>query len=260
MAKWMAWASRPARCARARSKDGIDIERHFRGWRGAMSASVIAQLGPKLPADLLARRTELPRKPAGVELSSDRLAVRPYRRSDGEELHSISNGAAVERLGRAVRAYDADALVWRFLPAGPFGDEVQLVAFHDWVESLPDARAFVVADRPTGQLVGSLSYLASDPTHLKVEIGNVWYTPAVQRAGVNAEATMLLVRHAVRLGYQRIEWKCHVDNHRSRRAALALGFRFEGIQEGHYIIKDRRRDTAWYRMLAEELATSSGTP
>ena len=31
-----------------------------------------------------------------------------------------------------------------------------------------------------------------------------------------------------------------------------MGFRFEGIQEQHRITKGRNRDTAWFRILAEE--------
>ena len=37
-----------------------------------------------------------------------------------------------------------------------------------------------------------------------------------------------------------------------RAAALHMGFTFEGIQEAHFIIKGRNRDTAWFRMLDAE--------
>jgi RimJ/RimL family protein N-acetyltransferase len=61
-----------------------------------------------------------------------------------------------------------------------------------------------------------------------------------------------MLRHAFALGYRRVEWKCDTRNSRSRRAAAAYGFTFEGIQEAHMIVKDRNRDTAWFRMLAHE--------
>ena len=51
------------------------------------------------------------------------------------------------------------------------------------------------------------------------------------------------------LGYRRVEWKCDSLNERSRRAALRLGFRFEGIFRQHMIVKGRNRDTAWFAML-----------
>lgn len=54
------------------------------------------------------------------------------------------------------------------------------------------------------------------------------------------------------LGYRRYEWKCHALNERSRRAALRLGFTFEGAFRQHMIIKGRNRDTAWFSMLDSE--------
>ena len=38
----------------------------------------------------------------------------------------------------------------------------------------------------------------------------------------------------------------------SRRAALRLGFSFEGIFRQHMIIKGKNRDTAWFSMLDSE--------
>ena len=186
--------------------------------------------------------------------------MRPYATADAEEFHAISNGEPITRLGRSVSAYDAEELIWRFMPAGPFAGSSHVAHYHDVLASLEDSLVFSVVDASSGELLGSTSYLANEPPHLKIEIGNVWYTPAIQGTGINAEATRLLVDHALGLGYERIEWKCHAANHRSRRAAEKLGFKFEGIQDAHYIHKDRRRDTAWYRLLAAEYPTPSADP
>jgi len=63
----------------------------------------------------------------------------------------------------------------------------------------------------------------------------------------------LMAKHAFDdLGYRRYEWKCNSLNAPSRRAALRLGFKFEGIFRKHMIIKGRNRDTAWYSMTDEE--------
>jgi RimJ/RimL family protein N-acetyltransferase len=74
----------------------------------------------------------------------------------------------------------------------------------------------------------------------------------VQRSKANVESTYLLLRHAFDLGYRRVEWKCDSLNERSRRSALRMGFQFEGIQEAHFIVKGRNRDTAWFRILDRE--------
>jgi RimJ/RimL family protein N-acetyltransferase len=106
------------------------------------------------------------------------------------------------------------------MPVGPFADARELAAFHRSLADRPDSRVFAVAERADGRLVGSLSYMASQPIDLKVEVAAVWYTPAVQGLGVNVEAATLVIDHAFALGYQRVEWKCHADNARSRAAAL----------------------------------------
>jgi len=213
---------------------------------------MIPELGPLLSPEVLGRRGELPDEPEPVVLTGERIVLRPYEPRDAEELHAVTDGSPVERLGRKVGAYDPDELVWRFIPVGPFADTDGLAAFQASMVARHDSLVFSAAERDTGRLLGSLSYLANRPNDLKVEIGAIWYTPAVQGVGVNVEACSLLIGHAFRLGYQRVEWKCHADNQRSRAAALRLGFTFEGIQERHQIVKDRFRDTAWFRLLAPE--------
>jgi len=49
------------------------------------------------------------------------------------------------------------------------------------------------------------------------------------------------------MGYRRYEWKCDALNEPSRRAAIRLGFTFEGIFRQHMIVKEKNRDTAWFR-------------
>ncbi len=92
-----------------------------------------------------------------------------------------------------------------------------------------------------------------EPAHRVIEVGNILYTPALQRTRAATEAMYLLARHIFEdLGYRRYEWKCNALNQPSRRAALRLGFTFEGIFRQHYIVKGRNRDTAWYSMLDSE--------
>jgi RimJ/RimL family protein N-acetyltransferase len=54
------------------------------------------------------------------------------------------------------------------------------------------------------------------------------------------------------LQYRRYEWKCDALNEPSRRAALRLGFKYEGTFRQHMIVKGRNRDTAWYSMIDAE--------
>ena len=144
------------------------------------------------------------------------------------------------------------------MPVGPFRSPEAYAEHLGSVLDRPDWQTFVVEDAATGEALGSASLIANSPTDLKVEIGALWCTPAVQGLGVIQEACLLQIEHLLTLGYQRIEWKCHAGNARSRAAAVRLGFRFEGIQDHHMVMKGRRRDTAWFRILADERAQTDG--
>lgn len=198
------------------------------------------ELPPTLPSEVLDRRSQLPRKPDPVVLRGPRVLVRPYERDDVDALHACTSGP------------NAEELVWRFMPAGPFDSADDLRAHIERLDSTENARTFTVLDADEGTPIGSFTLMNNEPAHLKVEIGAVWYGIDHQGRGINAEVTALVADHVFALGYLRFEWKCNALNERSRAAALRVGFRFEGIHESHMIAKDRVRDTAWYRMLASE--------
>jgi len=161
-------------------------------------------------------------------------------------LYEISNGSA--QLGAP--AYDPEPVIWRYMGAGPFEDEAAMRGFLTGLNHTPNLLPLCVW-RGT-DLLGIQTLMSNSPADLKIELGHIWYTPAAQGTGALAEATYLMLGHAFDLGYQRVEWKCNALNERSRRVALRMGFQFEGIQEAHVILKNRRRDTAWFRILAEE--------
>jgi RimJ/RimL family protein N-acetyltransferase len=188
-----------------------------------------------LPPEVLARRATLPKKPAPVILSGDLVELRPLDLdADVDELHAISTSPDI----------------WRYMSGGPFATPTELRAWLAQQDAAEDGRPFTVWMR--GRRVGVANLIANQPQHLKIELGSIWYGTSAQRTGASREATRLLLGHVFGLGYRRAEWKCDALNEPSRRAALSYGFTFEGIQEAHYIIKDRNRDTAWFRMLATE--------
>jgi RimJ/RimL family protein N-acetyltransferase len=206
-----------------------------------------------LPPDVLARRAALPQKPAAVALDGAIVTLRPLDlATDLAGLFAISSGAPAAVGTRRAEAFDPDARVWRYMSGGPFADARALGAWLEQQLAAPDGLPLAVRDRGTGALLGVANLMANQPAHLKLELGNIWYGPVAQGTGASAEVTYLLLEHAFTLGYRRVEWKCDARNEASRRAALAYGFAFEGIQEAHYIVKDRNRDTAWFRMLAHE--------
>lgn len=212
-----------------------------------------SRTGTPLTTDVLDRRTSLPRKPAPVTLTGKFVELVPLDlERDTAALHAVSNGEAISLGGRAVEAYDAEAIVWRYMPGGPFASAAALADYLRGQIETPNILVLCVRDRPTGRPIGVTTFMSNFPEHLKIELGGIWYSPIVQRTNANLETTYLMLRHAFDLGYRRVEWKCDSLNMRSRRAALRMGFTFEGIQDAHFIVKGRNRDTAWFRILDQE--------
>jgi RimJ/RimL family protein N-acetyltransferase len=119
-----------------------------------------------------------------------------------------------------------------------------------------DPLFYTAIDNPTAQPVGIASYLRIEPVHRVIEVGNIMYSPRLQRTSAATEIMYLMAKYVFEeLGYRRYEWKCNALNQPSRRAALRLGFSFEGIFRQHMIIKGANRDTAWFAMLDSEWPT-----
>jgi RimJ/RimL family protein N-acetyltransferase len=142
--------------------------------------------------------------------------------------------------------------IWTFLAYGPFG---AAEAFGLWLEAragITDPFSYVVIDQ-AGHACGIITLMAARPEMRVIEVGHILLSPALQRTPLATEAQYLLARCVFEtLGYRRYEWKCDARNAASRRAALRLGFAFEGLFRQHMIVKGRNRDTAWYAMLDSE--------
>mgnify|MGYP001217602598 CR=1 FL=1 len=216
-------------------------------------------IGLRLPADVLDRRTQLPLKVGSVSLEGSRIRLQPLDLDrDVEPLHEVSNGLPAELGARTIGRYDPDELIWRYMHAGPFPDAAALAAYLRKRVEAPDGLCFCVFYRATNRQVGVANYMNNAPDHLRIELGGIWYSPLVQGTGVNAEVTYLMLQHAFELGYRRVEWKCNARNERSRRAALRMGFRFEGTLDSYLIVKGCNRDSAWFRMLDVEWPAARG--
>ena len=142
--------------------------------------------------------------------------------------------------------------MWTYMGYGPFADAD---GFSEWVAGrikLDDPYSYAVVDR-AGRAIGIATLMEVRPAMRVIEVGNIVYSPALQRTPLGTEAQYLLARYAFEtLGYRRYEWKCNALNAPSRRAAARYGFVFEGVFRQHMIVKGRNRDTAWYSMLDHE--------
>jgi RimJ/RimL family protein N-acetyltransferase len=150
------------------------------------------------------------------------------------------------------RAFGTNAQLWTYMFYGPFADANDFSNFVEKIAVLEEQAYYAVVGRD-GRAAGWASLMEIRPQARVIEVGNIVYAPALQRTALATEAQYLLARYAFEtLDYRRYEWKCDALNVASRRAALRLGFTFEGIFRQHMIVKGRSRDTAWFAMLDSE--------
>ena len=194
-------------------------------------------------------------QPIGASIDT-RPAKRPERltfKGRWVTLTPLDASAHAEALFQGSNGDAARESVWTYLFDGPYH---RLDEFRANIEAKArslDPLFFAVIDNVSGRAVGYQTFLRIDPPNRVIEVGNIMYTPAMQRTAGATEAQYLFARYVFEeLGNRRYEWKCNALNAPSRRAAERFGFTFEGIFRQHMIVKGRNRDTAWFAMLDGE--------
>lgn len=179
-----------------------------------------------------------PPRPGALRLEGRYAALEPLRDDvHGDALFAASSGPeAAQR--------------FRYLFDEPPRDRPAMAEWIARCGGRDDPLFFAVIDRASGRAEGRQSLMRITPEHGVIEIGSIYWGPAIARTRVATEAQYLFARHVFRdLGYRRYEWKCDALNAPSRAAALRFGFRFEGIFRQHMVIKGCNRDTAWFAMI-----------
>jgi RimJ/RimL family protein N-acetyltransferase len=194
--------------------------------------------------------------PIGELVHPSSPAPRPQRRrltAARYELSPLDPERDVEDLYDVGHRDPGAEVLWTYMAYGPFETPDHM---RDWMRAYvvsDDPLFFTVVERATGRRVGMCSFMSIVPEMRRLEIGHIWYAPHLQGTGISSEVAWMLLGEAFEvLGYRRVEWKCNALNERSRRAALKLGFRFEGLFQQHMIVKGRNRDSAWFAMLDHE--------
>jgi RimJ/RimL family protein N-acetyltransferase len=154
----------------------------------------------------------------------------------------------------ALVAFDPN--LWEWTIMGP-QDEAGLRRWLDTALANGEAgieRPFATIDRASGRAIGSSRFLSIVPEHRRLEIGWTWVATPFQRTGANREAKLLQLTHAFEtLGANRVEFKTHSRNERSRSALAGIGATFEGVFRNHMIMPDGSiRHSAYFSVVAEE--------
>ena len=158
---------------------------------------------------------------------------------------------AIQHAPALWRAIESAPQLFDYLPYGPF--ETQADFAHWLADELKreDAISWAICSAD-GAVLGLCSYLRLDPNNGSIEIGNVLFSPALQRTRIATEAMFLLMSAVFQNGFRRYEWKCNSLNASSKAAAKRLGFSYEGTFRQAAVVKGRNRDTDWFSVTDAE--------
>jgi len=180
-----------------------------------------------------------------IELTDDRLLLRPPRQEDAHAVHRACQDPEIQRWTTIPSPYtreNADEYVADMSPTG-------------WATG--EGASFGVFDRATGELLGSIALMhigeRDAATGGRAELG-YWCAPWARGRGVMTDAARLVCRWGFEhLRLARIDWYAELGNEGSRRIAENLGFTIEGIQRQRLVNKGERRDGWVGGLLAGEL-------
>ena len=176
--------------------------------------------------------------PARQKFQGNRVALEPLARRHAGELFEASQFAEDS---------------FTYMSFGPWKSVAEVEALIAAHCADPNAAFWAVRPITSGRVTGFLSLMNIEPKNAAIELGNIWFGPELRRTRAATEAMFLLLRHAADdLGYRRLVWKCNALNEPSKKAALRLGFSYEGTLRAHMVVKNRERDTAMYSIVAPE--------
>ena len=148
---------------------------------------------------------------------------------------------------------DKKGIDWTYMPTGPYKTEKSLKKYLKAKNFTGNPFFYAIYSKRLKAYCGLASYLRIKPQIGTIEVGWITYAPNLQRTVEATEAMYLMMKNAFEsLGYRRYEWKCDNLNKRSKKSALRLGFKYEGLFRQATIYKKRNRDTAWFSIIDKE--------
>ena len=148
---------------------------------------------------------------------------------------------------------DRTKTLWSYMPVGPFKNILSLKNYLISGKLTGNPFFYAIYSKRLKSFCGLATYLRIKPKIGTIEVGYITYAPNLQRTVEATEAMYLMMQNVFEnLGYRRYEWKCDNLNKKSKKSALRLGFKFEGVFRQATIYKKRNRDSAWFSIIDNE--------
>ena len=115
---------------------------------------------------------------------------------------------------------------------------------------------YIVIDKATNRIAGSMCYGNLSEADKKLEIGWSWLGREFRGSGLNKYTKLALLEQAFEeLDCERVEFKTDVLNMRARKGLIKIGATEEGVLRSfNYMPDGRRRDAIFFSVLKNEWA------
>jgi ribosomal-protein-serine acetyltransferase len=181
--------------------------------------------------------------PGFVELSDDRVRVRPYRPDD------------VPRLFAAAQESIADIYPWLEWchPNYALDDSAAWISSREQAWKEGTDYSFVVTDALDGTFLGGVGINQITWLHRVANLG-YWVRSTATGRGVAARATRLVARFGfLVLGLERIEIVASVHNRRSQRVAQKAGATREAVLRRRLLLHGIAHDAVMFSFVATDV-------
>jgi RimJ/RimL family protein N-acetyltransferase len=173
------------------------------------------------------------------------IAIRKFKESDAKEFH-IAVLESVEHV--------SEWLPW-CTPAYSFQNAIDWTASAEKVWEAGTDYRFIIEDRETKKILGTIGINQIDPQH---KIGNMgyWIRKSAANKGVCTKAGHLVAKYAFsELGFQRIEVHVHKENVASNSVASKLGGKYEGVFRNKLFFKGQAVPAKCYSIIPSDYET-----
>lgn len=175
-----------------------------------------------------------------IILEDERVLIRPMVESDKEHMIDWMSDPSLSTYSSMTINSARDVL--------PYVDQCLLD------RRIKKRYPFVFFDKPSGKYAGTSCFGNVVPAHQRLEIGWTKIAREFQGTGLNTHCKFLMLQYAFeQLVWNRVEFKTHEDNIRSRRAMEKIGAKYEGLLRYHMIMPNGTiRNTVYYSILRDE--------
>ena len=159
----------------------------------------------------------------------------------------------VDPLWPAVQAQH-DAPFWEYLTEGPYETREEFESsVKRRIDGRPGRMAYtIMGHNSEGKTtpLGRVGFLHIDLAQRTTEMGITIFSVDMQRTPRTTECVYLLLKYAIEdLGFRRVEWRTHAENIASWRAAVRLGFTYEGTRRQVLIVRGKNWDVAHFSII-----------